>query len=45
MKSPPKPAAAVALATVLANFMPSRSASPRVTQQPVGATGGQNVQR
>jgi aldose 1-epimerase len=44
MKSPLKFAAALSLATVLANFMPPLFASPTVTQKPFGTVDGQTVQ-
>jgi aldose 1-epimerase len=43
MKSPLK-FATLSLAAVLANFMPSLSASPSVTQKPFGTVDGQDVQ-
>jgi aldose 1-epimerase len=44
MKTPLKFAAALSLAAVFTNFMPSLSASPSVTQKPFGAVDGQDVQ-
>jgi aldose 1-epimerase len=44
MKYPSKFAATLLLATALANFMPSLSASPSVTQKPFGTVDGQAVQ-
>lgn len=44
MKSPMKLAAALSLASVLATFMPSLSASPNVTQKPFGTVDSQAVQ-
>jgi len=43
MRSPLKFAAALALATMLANFMPSLSASPGITAKPFGTVDGQAV--
>ncbi|MBK9991002.1 MAG: galactose mutarotase [Verrucomicrobia bacterium] len=44
MTTPLKLAAAFSLAAVLANFMPSLSAAPSVTQKPFGTVDGQEVQ-
>ena len=44
MKSPLKFAAALSLAAVLANFMPSLSAAPSVTSKPFGTVDGKEAQ-
>jgi len=44
MTTPLKFAAAFSLAAVLANFMPSITAAPSVTQKPFGTVDGQEVQ-